>query len=253
MRNFNTLFVGKVVLHFPELASTNQYAVEQLAKTKPSEGTVVTTDYQSAGRGQIGSSWQADPGQNIHLSVLFYPQWLAARQQFALSQAMALAVADTIHLCTHQRARVKWPNDVYVGDQKLAGMLIQNSLQGSHIQWSVVGIGINVNQRNFSPDLHNPSSLSLVTGENFALADVQQILFAQLERRYLQLKRKDVQLQADYRTQLYRINETAAYREIATDTRFTGQIEGVNEQGKLLIRAEDGALRTFGLKEVQFL
>ena len=253
MRNFNTLFVGKVVLHFPELASTNQYAVEQLAKTKPSEGTVVTTDYQSAGRGQIGSSWQAEPGQNIHLSVLFYPHWLAARRQFSFSQAMALAVADTISLCTNQQAQVKWPNDVYMGDRKLAGILIQNSLQGGHMQWSVVGIGINVNQRNFSSDLRNPSSLSLVTGESFALADVQQSLYAHLEQRYLQLKRGDVQLQADYLKQLYRINEKADYRDVVSDTLFKGQIEGVSDQGKLLIRDEDGTLRSFGLKEVHFL
>ena len=130
--------------YFEVLSSTNTYATELLAKTTPSEGTVISAGFQEAGRGQIGSSWTASAGKNLLLSVIPYPRWLAARQQFTLSQAVALAVADTISSATGKMAEVKWPNDVYLEGKKLAGILIQNSLSGTYLQNAVVGIGLNV-------------------------------------------------------------------------------------------------------------
>lgn len=251
--NLNTLFVGNVVQYFEVLSSTNTYATELLAKTTPSEGTVISAGFQEAGRGQIGSSWAASPGKNLLLSVILYPRWLAARQQFMLSQAVALAVADTISAVTGKVAEVKWPNDVYLEGKKLAGILIQNSLTGAYLQSAVVGIGLNVNETSFPIELPLASSLLLATGKRFDLTAVQQVLFQRLEQRYLQLKSRPHAIKVDYLRRLYRYQEWHPFLEVATQSEFQGQIIGVQENGKLAIQKSDQSVQYFDLKEVQFL
>ncbi len=253
MRKFNTLFVGKVVLHFPQLNSTNLYAVDYLAKTKPAEGTVISTDAQSAGRGQIGRSWYSEPGQNLQLSIILYPRWLVAREQFALSQAIGLAVANTVSELSGVEALVKWPNDIYVGKEKIAGILIQNSLAGAQLQWSVVGVGLNVNQASFPADIPNPTSLQLIAGCSFELSTVQELLFARIEQAYLQLKTAPERIRKSYHERLYRLNQWASYEITASQERLQARITGINEQGKLALELSDGSLAYYGLQEVKFI
>ncbi len=205
----NTLFIGKVYRRFDELPSTNDYAAEIIAKSKPPEGTVVRADRQSAGRGQFGSRWESEGGKNLTLSIILYPAWLAVAEQFYLSMAVALGVLDAVRAAgpigpaspspgsspvgkggaslpafdvndegeaafslpagidTGLALRLKWPNDLYIGARKTAGILIQNTLSGRHLQASVVGIGLNVNQTVFDPALPNPVSLALAFGTPF--------------------------------------------------------------------------------------
>ncbi len=176
----NTLFIGKVYLRFDELSSTNDHAAELLApehpshtKSKPAEGTVIRADSQSAGRGQFGSRWESAAGKNLTFSVILYPEWLEIEAQFYLSMAVALAVHNAV--CEVYRGplpvQIKWPNDLYLGDQKMGGILIQNSLSGARIQSSIIGIGLNVNQLHFDPDLPNPVSLASASGHAFDLGD----------------------------------------------------------------------------------
>ena len=249
----NTLFVGNVVQHFTVLPSTNAYATDLLAKTTPSEGTVISAGYQEAGRGQIGSSWTATAGKNLLLSTILYPKWLVAQQQFLLSRAMALAVADTISMYLGARAQVKWPNDVYFGDKKLAGILIQNSLAGKYLQWSVVGIGLNVNEATFPGELPKAGSMYTVSDQEFDLATVQQSLFKRLEQRYLQLKNKPSITRAEYLQNLYRYQEWHQFQEAQSGQFFSGQIIGVQENGKLAIQKQDNNVQYFDLKEVVFV
>ena len=249
----NTLFVGNVVQHFAVLPSTNAYATDLLAKTAPNEGTVISAAYQEAGRGQIGSTWNASAGKNLLLSVILYPRWLVAQQQFLLSRAAALAVADTISHYVVGEAQVKWPNDVYLGDKKLAGILIQNSLTGKYLQWSVIGIGVNVNEVSFPSNLPNASSLLLATGRAFDLLEVQQTLFKSLEQRYLQLKNKPSITRAEYLQRLYRYQEWHQFRDSQSGESFQGQIIGVQENGKLAIQKQGSSVQYFDLKEVVFI
>ncbi|MEL6656382.1 MAG: biotin--[acetyl-CoA-carboxylase] ligase [Bacteroidota bacterium] len=251
--NLNTLFVGNVVQHFEVLPSTNAYATELLAKTAPNEGTVISAAYQEAGRGQIGSSWTASAGENLLLSVILYPRWLVAQQQFLLSRAVALAVADTITHYVDGQAQVKWPNDVYFGDKKLAGILIQNSLSGKYLQWSVVGIGLNVNEAAFPVDLPKAGSLFLSAGQQFDLAEVQQTLFKRLEQRYLQVKNKPSITRAEYLQHLYRYQEWHHFQMVENGQTFLGQIIGVQENGKLAIQKQGAGVQYFDLKEVAFM
>lgn len=253
----NTLFIGKVYLRFDELASTNDYTLDLLAATtnsRPPEGTVVRAANQSAGRGQYGSRWESTPGENLLLSVVLYPVWLEAGAQFYLSMATALALRDTAAASCPASAEatfaVKWPNDLYSGDRKCAGILIQNALLGNHLQSSVVGIGLNVNQTDFHPDIPNPTSLALATGQKLDLEQVANTLFEYLEHRYLQLKSgQRATLKAEYEQHLHRSGIWAPYTH-PDGTRFEGMIRGVTDEGRLRMGMSDGSEQRFGLKEV---
>lgn len=250
----NTLFIGKVYHHFDELASTNDWAAELLAKSKPPEGTVVRADKQSAGRGQFDSRWESAAGQNLTLSVILYPDWLEAHAQFYLSMAVALALRDLVNsLSTIPSSTVKWPNDLYLGNRKAAGVLIQNALSGQHLQSSIVGIGLNINQLEFDPTLPNPTSLALFFGKKFDLDDVAERLFECLEQRYLQLKSgQRAAIKAGYEQALFRLGISSRFIRVADDSEFTGVVRGVTEAGRLIVETDFGE-ETFGVKELGFV
>ncbi len=253
----NTLFTGKVYQCFDELPSTNDYLLELLAKSKPPEGMAIRAASQSAGRGQYGSRWESTPGQNLTLSVLFYPNWLAVGDQFFLSMAVALAVRDTVEGSGWKATgtapppiTVKWPNDIYVGSKKVAGILIQNSLQGHTLQATVVGIGLNVNQRVFSDDLPNPTSMALVYGREFVLEEVVDALFENLERRYLQLKAgQQSALKTIYEDQLFQKGVLSKF-VLPDGTNFSGIPLGVTDRGLLCIQIGN-AVHQFETKAVK--
>lgn len=245
----NTLFIGKVYQYFEEIQSTNDWALEQLAKSKPPDGMVVRAATQTVGHGQFGSRWLSPAGQNLLLSVILYPKWLAARDQFYLSMAMALGLHETLDLSD---ARLKWPNDLYLGSKKAAGILIQNSLNGGTIQSSVVGIGLNVNQLEFDTSLPNPTSLAVHTGKTYDLDQLMSRLFTCLERRYLDLKAgRLAEIKHAYENRLYRMNETTTFVLSKDETAFKGVIRGVNEAGHLRVELEDGELAQFDLKAIR--
>ena len=252
----NTLFIGKVYYQFEELASTNDFARELLAKSRPPEGTVVRAVTQTAGRGQFGSRWLSEPGANLTVSVILYPGWLTITDQFQLSEAMALAVRDTVHCppsTVHRPpSTIKWPNDIFLGDQKTAGILIQNSLAGSRLETSVVGIGLNVNQQIFPPEVPNATSLALFAGHIFDLDQVMETLFENLERRYLQLKSGQTEsVHAEYRQHLYGLGEEKEFAR-ADGSVFRGIIQGVQADGRLVVLTQSG-LEVFSLKTIQML
>jgi BirA family transcriptional regulator, biotin operon repressor / biotin---[acetyl-CoA-carboxylase] ligase len=248
----NTLFVGKVFLEFDSLPSTNLCALELLAKSKPVEGLAISAAYQSAGKGQIGSRWESPPGLNLTLSVLFYPVFLPPRQQFALNQAVALSVRDLVASYGQKPVFVKWPNDIYVNHRKIAGILIQNTLSGSTLQSSVVGVGLNVNQEIFSPELPNPTSLRLETGQSHLLPALRQAFFSLLEQRYLQLKSgRFAELDEAYRACLYGYQQRFLF-ERPTGGQFEGKILGVGRQGHLRV-GHRGGEEAFQFKQIKML
>lgn len=249
----NTLFVGKVLLTFETLDSTNGYALELLTKNKPIEGTVISTFRQTEGRGQIGSKWESEPDKNLSLSIILYPSFLAPREQFALNMAVALAVSAFVAKYTQKTVKVKWPNDIYIGSRKICGILIQNSITAQALQSSVVGIGVNINQIHFSEKAPNATSFSLETGREFVLFELIEALCQQVEKQYLSLKNSQnrMHLHKNYLSHLYRYQEAATFRR-ADGSTFIGTITGISDSGKLLIENK-GILEAFDLKEVSFL
>lgn len=252
MPNKNTLFVGKVVHYFSSLDSTNRYAQELIAKSGPSEGTVIVTYCQTAGRGQIGSSWTAEPYKNIAFSLILYPRFLAVQRQFLLNQAISLAARDFLAGYLDGQVQVKWPNDIYVGQRKIAGILIQNTLSGRRFASSIAGLGINVNQMIFPPELPNPTSMSLESDRTYDLDELVAGLCDHLEQRYLQLRRGETTtIETQYRQHLYRYGEKTIFRRPGGEP-FTGQITGVTERGQLLIET-GGKKEAFELKTIAYL
>jgi BirA family biotin operon repressor/biotin-[acetyl-CoA-carboxylase] ligase len=216
------------------------------------EGTVISTYVQTEGRGQIGASWLAEPGRNLSLSVILYPHFLAIRQQYLLNQTVALGVLEFIAKYSEKSGKIKWPNDIYAGEKKIAGILIQNTLSGATLQSSVIGVGVNVNQRVFSPELPNPTSLALETGRDHDLETLIDPLCRCLEARYLQLRAGSYSaIQADYLDRLYKHGEENTFY-YPTGQAFRGRIAGVNEQGLLLIDKDDGQQEAFDLKAVKY-
>jgi BirA family biotin operon repressor/biotin-[acetyl-CoA-carboxylase] ligase len=244
-----TLFTGQQLVWLPACPSTNTEAQALIVQNRASEGCTVITDFQSAGRGQRGNQWEGAPAENLMLSVVWQPTFLAAAQQFQLSQAVALGVHDwaATLLGPDPKLKLKWPNDLYYGDQKLGGILIENTLSGPKIQYSIIGIGLNINQQRFA--VPTATSFSQITGRSYDRATVAARLLECLERRYLQLRAGQVShLRQDYLQALYRYQELHPF--LVDGQQVQGQIVGVEEDGRLAV-AIGRELRRFGLQEIR--
>jgi BirA family transcriptional regulator, biotin operon repressor / biotin---[acetyl-CoA-carboxylase] ligase len=247
----NTLFIGKVFFHYENLPSTNLLALEMLNKGKMEDGTVISTFAQTDGRGQASNKWESEPEKNLSLSIIFKPDFLPLQKQFLLNQAISLGVYDFVNLYVKNEVKVKWSNDIYIGNEKIAGILIQNITQGQNLQYSVVGIGININQTNFLSPAPNPTSIALATGNEIPLWTAMSFLLKYIENRYLQLRSEQYEtLNEDYHEALYRINDWHFFS--SNDSIFQGKILGVNETGQLRIDSKDGEF-TFNFKEIKFI
>jgi BirA family biotin operon repressor/biotin-[acetyl-CoA-carboxylase] ligase len=242
--------IGTKLSHFPELGSTNDYATQLLSKSKPKEGTVVITDHQVKGKGQYGRKWNSAPGQNLTLSVILYPN-IHVDTQFDLNIMASLSVCAAIEQQTAISAQVKWPNDIYVRDRKICGILIKNNLSGSLISQSVVGIGINVNQQDFDPILPNPTSLILQSGVRTALSDLREQLFEAMDRYYSMLKNDPVELRQTYSKILWRRSEEIHYKLEDGELR-SGVLEGIERDGRLIIRSHIG-MSSYKLSEIKIV
>jgi len=255
MLNTETLFVGRAAIYLQTIDSTNAYAKELLTKTKPSSGTVIWAGEQTAGRGQIGSKWETAAFQNLTASFILNPNFLNIGEQFALNQAVALAIYDlllSVNLPA-ERVKIKWPNDIYIDTDKVAGVLIENIIEKSNIQHSIVGIGLNVNQSEFAPTLKNPTSLYQKMGKSFEITQLLSELCRFVEQRFLQLKaQKTAELKAIYTQKLFRYQELSYFQIAESQEVIQAQILGVSPAGKLIVQHEN-QLREFGIKEILFI
>jgi BirA family transcriptional regulator, biotin operon repressor / biotin---[acetyl-CoA-carboxylase] ligase len=245
----NTLFIGQQLYFLPACDSTNSEAQLLLLKNEATEGCTVITAHQTAGRGQRGNTWEAEPNKNITLSVVLLPKFLAIKHQFYLNMAVSLGVLDLLQELGLKDAQVKWPNDLYFEDKKLGGILIENSINSLSLQHSIAGIGLNVNQLLFE----NTTATSLAKVLNFTLnlEEVTKRLLELLEKRYLELRNgKTEKLKYDYLQVLYRYQEEHVFD--VQNQRVRGQILGVGEDGRLAVEIE-GELRYFAFKEISFV
>ncbi|MCY7411197.1 MAG: biotin--[acetyl-CoA-carboxylase] ligase, partial [Chitinophagales bacterium] len=145
-------------------------------------------------KGYSGNIWESESGKNLLMSVIFFPNFLSPRLHFFLNQVASLAVADTVkEFVKGKEIKIKWPNDVFAGKKKIAGILIENSVKGNSIQHSIIGIGLNVNQKNFTPQLLHATSIFKILGKEILVDDMMNVLFSMLEARYLQLKQNRIE------------------------------------------------------------
>ncbi|MBK7133315.1 MAG: biotin--[acetyl-CoA-carboxylase] ligase [Bacteroidales bacterium] len=245
------MIIGSELIFKANLPSTNTYASQILRTKNSKEGTVIYTNYQSAGRGYAGNGWESEDGKNLLFSILLYPTVVNPADQFIISMAISLGICDFLesHIPV---CRVKWPNDIYVNNDKIAGILIENTIMGNMLEDSVAGIGLNLNQVKFLSDAPNPVSLKMITGKEYDLNDSLLRLATYLDKRYKQvLSEKFTQLREEYTSKLFRLNEWASYRD-GTGV-FTGRIISVSENGRLHVETKPGSINEYSFKEVEFI
>ena len=235
-------------IHVVSTTSTNTTLDELCNHNQLPEISCIYTDFQSAGRGQRGNSWESENGANLLFSVVFFPEFLPANKQFRLSQINALALQETLSLYTDS-VTVKWPNDIYWKDMKLCGTLIENDLTGTCLSRSIVGSGVNLNQQKFVSDAPNPISLCQITGQIY---NKETILHQILERTafyYEMLKQgKGDEIAERYSNVLYRKEGFHAYRD--ANGIFHASIVEIQPNGRLILEDKEGNIRPYLFKEV---
>jgi BirA family transcriptional regulator, biotin operon repressor / biotin---[acetyl-CoA-carboxylase] ligase len=245
----HTLFIGKNIVFVPECPSTNDLAMKLVQQPTATEGTVVITDSQTAGRGQRGNSWIAIAKQNLTFSLILKPVFLPVKDQFLLNVFTSLALHDYLKSKVAEEVKIKWPNDILVNTKKIAGILIENQLQGTTLTSSVVGIGLNVLQKEFS--IGTATSLASLANQQYDLPTELNSLLSFIEVRYLQLRQNRwAELLTEYLRNLYRLRERHVYK--SGNRVFEGAIIGIDEIGKLKVETGEG-VEVFGLKEISYL
>lgn len=213
---------------------------------------VVWAEHQSAGRGQRGHTWHSVANENLTFTLCLTPEFLPATEQFLLSEVVALSLVDT--LAEYDMAcRIKWTNDIYVGDNKVAGILIEHALAGDHLKRTIVGIGLNVNQRLFPADLPNPTSMAVTRGITFDREEVLRRILAHVERNYnLLAAGVTSDIETRYHDHLYRLDVPHTYATPSGEL-FVATLRGVRSTGHLSLEHADGAYREYAFKEVEFV
>lgn len=231
------------ITHIDETDSTNRWLREHLTGgLSPCE--VVWADYQTAGRGQGTNRWESERGKNLTFSILLHPVDLPANRQFLLSMQVSLAICEALSEHIGDLS-IKWPNDIYWRNAKIAGILIENRLQGNVIRDSIVGVGLNVNQRQFMSDAPNPISLWQICEHETDREQLLKDILAALDRLLGQ------EVREQYLAMLYRRKGFHPY--VDKDGAFMAELEDVEDDGHLLLCDDSGAHRRYAFKEVTFI
>ena len=239
-RNFANEMMNFEIKHIEETDSTNRWMWENGVGN-----LVVVADYQTAGKGCGTNSWESERGKNLLFSVMINPEELQAKNQFIITQVVSVALCKTLESLL-QQVSIKWPNDIYVGDRKICGVLIENRLAGRMIKDSIIGIGLNVNQQEFKSDAPNPVSIKQLTGQDTDREELLKVFLKELNECC-----KSTTIIADYRNRLYRREGLHTYK--TGNETFKASIVGVKDDGRLVLHDENGIAHIYRFKEVQFV
>lgn len=241
--------IGQKIIHLNSVDSTSNYIANLVKRGEITHGAVILADDQYAGKGQRGSDWVVKPGENLTFSFYLSSVNLSVDDQFRLTQMVALSITD--FLATYEvEAKIKWPNDIYCNGKKIAGVLIENQLSGSLVKSSIVGVGLNVNQLDFSG--FTATSIALETGQPEVVKDALfRFIYAFNERWNRYFPNSMDALQESYMSKLYRLHEWAEYAD--EDGNFMGRIVDVSTSGKLQVEKNDGMKKNYEIKEIRFL
>ena len=234
------------IIHIDETDSTNRWLAEH--RTEGQNPCVVVADYQTAGRGCGTNKWESERGKNLLFSMLIHPTEIAINKQFMVSMAVANSIAAVVAKYVEKRTvSVKWPNDIYIDDKKVCGILIENRLQGGVIKDSIIGVGLNVNQLCFVSDAPNPVSMANITGRQFDREQLLQELLEAFQQEWADLEG----VRERYLQQLYRRKGFFRYRDACGE--HTAEIVTVEADGHLVLQDVDGRTNRYAFKEIQFV
>ena len=233
------------------LNSTNLYVSQMLSKQPAKLPFWVRTDDQFAGRGQGSRKWFSEPGQNLTGTLAIFPVQFSASDKFNLSKIFALAAAGFLELFIDE-IRIKWPNDLYAGDRKIGGILIETAIQGKFISHAILGTGININQVNFPKEIPNPVSISMLTGIKYNLAEMENLFLESFRNHYSLIESgRFEEIHDQYLHKLYQFNESVNFK--TADKTFTAKIMGVSEFGHLLLQTGSGTIQPYAYREVEYI
>ncbi len=246
------LLEERFIIHFDEIESTNSYLKKLVREKNFEEGTIVTADFQTGGRGQMGNSWFSSKNANLLFSLVIYPTKVKANEQFIISRIVSLAIKKMLEQFT-DNIRIKWPNDIYWNDKKIAGILIENDLLGDSIANSVIGIGLNINEKEFPTELPNPVSLFQITGKEHDRDVLLDMFLNEFFKLYSEMQESEfTNIENKYMANLYRKEKYYWYED--ADGRFQAKIENVLPSGHLILSEIDSNLeRKYSFKEVKFI
>lgn len=257
--------IGDTIIELERTASTNQYAATMLDQGHPEDGTVVWAHNQYAGRGQGDHTWSSEAGKNLTFSLILYPKFLPADRQFMLNKAVSLGILDFAYdsLCLYpEKSRrdrnsrfsmmIKWPNDLYLEHRKAGGVLMEHRILGNYVAASVIGIGLNINQIEFPPDIPNPVSLKILTGHDYNLHEALRSVCRAIGLRYLMLKSTGgAGLDEEYRSHLLGFGQWLEFTR-AEGGSMEGKTEGVDDLGRLLVLGRDGKTAAYNHQEILY-
>lgn len=240
------------IIKLSAIDSTNSYLKKLAAEELPKNFTVVQAEHQLLGRGQMGTVWESVTGKNLTFSVLVCFSNLRITDQFYLSMAVALAILKVLKPYVKNKLFVKWPNDILADKNKLAGILIENVLGRNSIKYAVIGVGLNVNQENFSNEIKNVTSLKKIVGENFQRDELLEDIINSL-KKYVNLveNQKFVELKSEYIDALFKYEVPSMYED-NLGNQFLGKIVDISADGRLVVELENEKTRKFNLKEIKF-
>lgn len=235
-----------------ELPSTNNKMKELIDLEDLPEFSIVQTHHQFAGRGQMGNQWESESNKNLTFSVLLLPDFLPIQDQFEISKVVSLAILNSLKRIIDGPLSIKWPNDIYYKTHKIAGILIENSIMGHHIQNSVIGIGLNVNQVDFTPNAPNAISVKTIINSDQNLETLLQSIISNIKKYYQLLQHKNQQaINRSYLDNLFLINKISYFKD--KQETFKGTIIGIDPYGKLIIYTENEQKRLYEFKDVSFI
>ena len=228
--------------------STNNYIARPEIQPKLQHKTVIMAEHQTAGKGQFGNNWESAKGKNLLISIFLKPN-LIVKDQFLLNCVTALAIKDTVSYFLPVSASIKWPNDIYVDHNKIAGILIENSIFGSTINRSIIGIGMNVNQTEF--DTGNYSSFKLINKKETDIIRILDYLLFRFNTYYDQITDPNCKLQKEFDNHLYGKNELRNFKT-RDNTEIQAKVSGTTVDGKLKLILKNGEVKFYNHKEVTF-
>jgi len=239
------------VIKLKTIDSTNNYIAGVKENYRPQTFAVVAAE-QTAGRGQEGNKWHSEPDKNLLFSVCVFPENLRADAQFMFNKTVSLSVVKALSEYVNNKISIKWPNDIYVEDKKISGILIEHSVRGASINDSVAGIGVNINQCEFLPSLPNPVSLKLLTSKDYKLVQCFDVFLKSFEMYYSKLMNCDWDsLNKEYLQYLYALNLVRKYKYKGNC--ITAQIIGTDVYGRLQLADHTGKIILCNFKEIEFL
>jgi BirA family biotin operon repressor/biotin-[acetyl-CoA-carboxylase] ligase len=239
------------IIKLSAINSTNDYLKELVAKQVVTNFTIVVAESQLKGKGQMGSVWVSEVGKNLTFSILIKDLIVDVKQLYTLNIVISLAIISVLEQYKIPTVRIKWPNDIMSGNHKIGGILIENSFKSNGEVFSVVGIGLNINQINFE-SLPNASSLKLKTGQDYPIEELLQELCQSIKQFVLKMNFDSESIWNLYHQKLFKIGVPMAFED-KNGVKFMGIIQQVSQQGLLNILLENDAVVQFGIKEVKML